>query len=772
MAAPTLTTNSASSVGAKSATLNATINTGSAITARGFQFNTVQTAPPSGKQTITEEGYFSTGAFTATLSGLTPGKKYYVRAFATNADGTGYGGWAEFTATASQHSITINAVERKGDIKAKSLTITDVINDVVNTCKFILEDISGNGIPNNDQEIIVKDVDGNVIFSGYVVNVSYINRVKAGGIAAVNVSCIDYGRLLDRNLVHRTYTSQTDAAIIQDIITRYCAGAGITVNNVIEGVTIDQIAFNYIQPSQAIRRICELTGRSWYIDYDKDIHYFPTTTNAAPFNIGDHTERTNYIDDNMIGDYVGTLKNNATHDSADGFVTLTPASGSKNGQIEYTSALASIFTAEFDVWAGGGSGADAIYFYWGCSSTPTGEDSAAGGYVVAIDEYDDEIQLQFNGTPLTSVAYSSLDNSIWRRVKIVVNGTNIKVYVGNVLQIDYDDTSRTLPGNRVGLGARTGGSTNEHRVKILHVYTPANSATDYQGLSISKDASQIKNRVYVRGGTKLSDFTTYIEVGDGEKTQFVLPDKPHDVTLEVDRGSGYVEESVGIKNVDTTGYKWYLNFQEKYVEQDDGETVLSATDKIRLTYKYDIPILVAVENTSSILENGQREFAIFDKSITTTQAARDRASGELTDYANDIIEGSFVTWTQGFVSGQYMNISKTEYDVDDDYIIQKVVARSIGAGEYQYEVYIASAKTLGIIKFLIELLEANKNLIELDDDEVVDELLQLSDSLLDDSLLDSLVIDSTGPYHVYQQDSAPYIEDLGIARWGLSQWKY
>ena len=58
-----------------------------------------------------------------------------------------------------------------------------------------------------------------------------------------------------------------------------------------------------------------------------------------------------------------------------------------------------------------------------------------------------------------------------------------------------------------------------------------------------------------------------------------------------------------------------------------------------------------------------------------------------------------------------------------------------------------------------------------DDDEVVDELLQLSDSLLSDSLIDSLLIDSTEPYHVYQNDSAP-ITDLGIGRWALSQYKY
>lgn len=577
MAVPTLTTNAASGIGLESATANGTIDTGASITRRGFQYNTVQAAD---KQ-VYEDGSYGTGAFSLTLTGLTPGKKYYFRAFATNADGTGYGGWGQFTATAPTYNISIAGVDRTTDVRHGTIKILDAINEKVNTCKFVLDDLSGNGIPGTDDEIIITLNDDTILFGGYVVSASYKNRVKEGGAVAA-ISCVDYTRLFDRNLVHQTYEDMTDSEIINSIVNDYCAGFGITTTNVVEGVTIDQITFNYVQPSQAIRRICELTGRHWYIDYDKDIHYFPLTQNSAPFNI------------------------------------------------------------------------------------------------------------------------------------------------------DSDTSS-------------------------------------YWGLKISKDASQIKNRVYVRGGTKLSDFTTYTEVGDGEKTKFVLPDKPHEVTVEVDTGGGYVEKTVGIKNINLEGYDWYLNFQEKYLEQDGDGSVLTSSHKIRVTYKYDIPILVAVEDTESILEHGSREFAIFDNSISTTQAARDRATGELTDYANNLVDGTFKTFETGFVSGQYININLSSYGVNDDYIIQKVTAESLGAGNYQYTVSVASAKTLGIIKFLIQLLESNKNLIDLDDDEVVDELVQVSDGLLSDSLLDSLTIDSAGPYSTWCGDSLEDSPDTR-ARWNLFQW--
>lgn len=576
MAAPTVTTNAASGIGLESATGNGTINSGTA-TRRGFQYNTVQAAD---KQ-VYEDGTFGTGAYSLSLTGLTPGQKYYFRAFATNADGTGYGGWGEFTAASPTYNVTIDGTDRTADIRQGSLRITDAINEKVNTCRFILDNLSGGGIPATDDEITITLDDGTVLFAGYVLKASYKNKTDEGGEMAAQISCVDYTRLFDRALVHRTYEDQTDAEIIRDIVERYCEGFGITTVNVVEGVTIDQISFNYIQPSQALRRLCEMTGRHWYIDYDKDIHYFPLTTTTAPFNIDS--------------------------DSAN---------------------------------------------YW--------------------------------------------------------------------------------------------------------------------GLKIQKDASQIKNRIYVRGGTKLSDETTYITLGEGEKRQFTLPDKPHDVTVEVDTGGGYVEKTVGIKNVNTEGYDWYLNFQEKYLEQDSEGVVLSATDKLKITYKYDIPILVAVEDTASILEHGEREVAIFDKSIATTQAARDRAAGELIDYANNLIEGTFKTWETGFVSGQYININLSDYDISDNYIVQKVVARSIGGGHYEYTISVASAKTIGIIKFLIQLLESNKNLIELDDNEVVDELVQLTDNLISDSLLDSLVTDSAGPYRTWCEDSLEATETR--ARWNLFQW--
>ena len=70
----------------------------SPITARGVVWGTA-TNPTIALSTKTSNGTGS-GAFQSTITGLAPNTKYYVRAYATNGSGTGYGNEFSFTTTA------------------------------------------------------------------------------------------------------------------------------------------------------------------------------------------------------------------------------------------------------------------------------------------------------------------------------------------------------------------------------------------------------------------------------------------------------------------------------------------------------------------------------------------------------------------------------------------------------------------------------------------------------------------------------------------------
>ncbi len=95
----TLTTTAASAVAYTTATTGGNITDagGGTITARGVAYGT--TAAPTTAGTHTTDGT-GIGTFTSSLTGLTPGATYYVRAYAVNSAGTAYGEEISFTTDA------------------------------------------------------------------------------------------------------------------------------------------------------------------------------------------------------------------------------------------------------------------------------------------------------------------------------------------------------------------------------------------------------------------------------------------------------------------------------------------------------------------------------------------------------------------------------------------------------------------------------------------------------------------------------------------------
>jgi len=101
---------------------NITSDGGASVTARGVAYGTTQNPTTANNSTSDGTG---TGAFTSTLTGLTSSTLYYVRAFATNAVGTGYGNELSFR--------TLVAVPQPCP---GTPTVTDVDNNTYNTVQI------------------------------------------------------------------------------------------------------------------------------------------------------------------------------------------------------------------------------------------------------------------------------------------------------------------------------------------------------------------------------------------------------------------------------------------------------------------------------------------------------------------------------------------------------------------------------------------------------------------------------------------------------------
>jgi hypothetical protein len=92
----TITTNWVTNIQSTTATCGGivTADGGAAVTARGICWNTTGNPTPNNSHTQNGSG---TGSFTSYMTGLMANTKYYVRAYATNSNGTAYGYCQNFT---------------------------------------------------------------------------------------------------------------------------------------------------------------------------------------------------------------------------------------------------------------------------------------------------------------------------------------------------------------------------------------------------------------------------------------------------------------------------------------------------------------------------------------------------------------------------------------------------------------------------------------------------------------------------------------------------
>jgi uncharacterized protein (TIGR02145 family) len=113
---PTLTTTAVTSITQSTAVSGGNIssNGGSSVTVRGVCWGTSASPTISGSHTSDGNG---SGVFTSSITGLTAGTLYYVRAYATNSIGTAYGNQVSFTAT----TVTVPVITTSG-ISAVTLT--------------------------------------------------------------------------------------------------------------------------------------------------------------------------------------------------------------------------------------------------------------------------------------------------------------------------------------------------------------------------------------------------------------------------------------------------------------------------------------------------------------------------------------------------------------------------------------------------------------------------------------------------------------------------
>ncbi|MEB2782957.1 MBG domain-containing protein, partial [Algoriphagus sp. C2-6-M1] len=128
---PTVVSTAASSITATGSNLNGNVTAdgGASVTARGFVYSSSDNTPTIGEGGVNQVADGSgTGVFSEAVTGLNPSTIYYYQAYATNSEGTSYGGVQSFTTTKIQLAISSqNLTISKSYDGTNTATVTDIV---------------------------------------------------------------------------------------------------------------------------------------------------------------------------------------------------------------------------------------------------------------------------------------------------------------------------------------------------------------------------------------------------------------------------------------------------------------------------------------------------------------------------------------------------------------------------------------------------------------------------------------------------------------------
>lgn len=311
-------------------------------------------------------------------------------------------------------------------------------------------------------------------------------------------------------------------------------------------------------------------------------------------------------------------------------------------------------------------------------------------------------------------------------------------------------------------------------------YNLTDTSSNYNELSVTPDVSQLINTVFVRGGTEASNTQTEIYEANGTDYVFYMAESPrtigysdeldhaiYDFEMYIDTGGGYVEQTVGLQNVDdAASFEWLLNPAEKYVKPGTDGTPANG-DLIKFVYTYNKPILVKSEDGASISAtkaliggDGIIEHAIQESKLLSTDQAFQYASNYLNKYANAIVTLEFNTNYEGLNVGQIINLTNTQFSYSNEpFLIQKISAQLDGNNDFwQYNIS-ASTTYFGIIELFKLLLD--KELV-IDEGQTVGLIQSASETITLSDTGSSATLDND---LVYKWGAAAH--DL---EWDLGQW--
>lgn len=454
--------------------------------------------------------------------------------------------------------------------------------------------------------------------------------------------------------------------------------------------TVNYIAFKYEQGSKCIQQLAELFNWNWYIDENKDVHFFAMFDEITTFNLDD-TGGKFAFNSLEIRKEADQLRNSIYVRGGD--------------------YLASAITENLSQQADGNNKVFLLgYKYANYSLTLAGVAQSVG--VANLQ--------QFTG-----------NNGVQQLLK----GSSIKVGDASARTKQSQQIICTAKGRRGGvtLRLRVYGAPSDN----LQIAIYADSGGQPTGSPLSAVATQSGGSLT----TSFADYTISFTEASPGSLLFAVDYKYHIVLSRsgANNASNYYEVDVtdpvydGIANAydgsswSTIAQDWYFiekldfdvlfNFTEKTITFSAAPSAAASTLWTAQPY---LPVIIQYKDQVSIDSYGEYQSKIIDKSILTKEGAKQRALAEILQWANQVTEIQFTTYQDGLKAGQTINVNSTIRGISDNYVIMRITAKARTFNGFEYTVEGVTTRTFGIIDWLQRQLKNDDKTTDINSGEIVD----------------------------------------------------
>ncbi len=162
--------------------------------------------------------------------------------------------------------------------------------------EFELDDPNNSLTITEGEEVLFDDPDNAATIRHFGGVVTEIETFIIGIGRRYRIMCQDWIVLLDKSTFAKTYVSNTDQTIIQNIFTAGISGlTEIDVTNVQVGRTIDRLNFKGVSVRSALDIISEITGLVWYLTPFKKLFYETEGFTESNMQLSDSPDESTLI---------------------------------------------------------------------------------------------------------------------------------------------------------------------------------------------------------------------------------------------------------------------------------------------------------------------------------------------------------------------------------------------------------------------------------------------------------------------------------------------